>query len=581
MSDKADKAVPRTPAHRLVRYGEDRGLSLTEKIGHRLRRLQYRSFLHGLRLRGRFPLKLLAAPPDLWPGDPAVGRALIEGRLEYMGIAITTHGMRFSAVHAPPAWLEWLHSFRWLRDLAEAEKDYKRGASVVEPLVQRWLNEYAKFDELAWRADVLGERLMQWMTHAPYILSSEDHVYRSSVLNALARQGRHLVQTAEKTPEGLARIKATAGLMINGLLLPGGETRAHKGAQALERALDLFILADGGVASRCPEEQLAILKLLLTVRSVVQERKAEEPAGLTRAIDRLVPALRGVMLGDNHLSAVHGGGLTDKHVLEQALKLSGVSAKPLKNGIYSGFQRLEGGRSVVVLDAGPPPPGRVSQTAHAGTLAFEFSDGLNRVVVNCGGGRGTALALIPDLQQVLRASAAHSTLIIDDTNSTRIRDDGTLGKGVSEVTAVRQESEEGVLVDAVHDGYVRRFGFQHRRRLYLAADGMDFRGEDRLTGHKKRGLSLRGAQDVPFDVRFHLGPGIEATATADNQGALIKLPGGTVWQFKARGAAVSIAPSLWIDAEGRRRKTEQLVLSGEAGAQGAVVNWSFKRSAKQ
>ncbi|HLU90976.1 MAG TPA: heparinase II/III family protein [Pedomonas sp.] len=581
MSDKADKAAPRTPAHRLVRYGEDRGLSLTEKIGHRLRRLQYRSFLHGLRLRGRFPLKLLAAPPDLWLGDPAVGRALIEGRLEYMGISITTHGMRFSAIQAPQAWLEWLHSFRWLRDLSAAETDYKRGAAVVEPLVQRWLSEYAKFDELAWRADVLGERLMQWMTHAPYILSSEDHVYRSSVLNALARQGRHLLQTAEKTPEGLARIKATAGLMINGLLLPGGESRTQKGAAALERALDLFILADGGIASRCPEEQLAILKILLTVRSVAQERKAEEPAGLTRAIDRLVPSLRGVMLGDNHLSAVHGGGLADKNVLEQALKLSGVSAKPLKNGIYSGFQRLEGGRSVVVLDAGPPPPGRVSQTAHAGTLAFEFSDGLNRVVVNCGGGRGTALALIPDLQQVLRASAAHSTLVIDDTNSTRIRDDGTLGKGVSEVTAVRQESEEGVLVDAVHDGYVRRFGFQHRRRLYLAADGMDFRGEDRLTGQRKRGLSLRGAQNVPFDIRFHLGPGIEATPTADNQGALIKLPGGTVWQFKVRGAALGIAPSLWIDAEGRRRKTEQLVLSGEAGAQGAVVNWSFKRSARQ
>lgn len=574
--DKADSPVP---AHRLVRFGEDRGLSLAEKIGHRLRRLQYRSFLHGLRLRGRFPLKLLAAPPDLWSGDPAVGRALMEGRLEYMGISIVTHGVRFSAIHAPQAWLEWLHSFRWLRDLS-AEVDHKRGAAFVEPLVQRWLDEYSKFDELAWRADVLGERLMQWMTHAPYILASEDQVYRSSVLNALARQGRHLAQTAEKTPEGLARIKATAGLMINGLLLHGGESRAAKGAAALERALDLFILADGGVASRCPEEQLEILKLLLTVRSVVQERHTEEPAGITRAIDRLVPALRGVMLGDNHLSAVHGGGLGDKHVLEQALKLSGVTAKPLKNGIYSGFQRLEGGRSVVVLDAGPPPPGRVSQTAHAGALAFEFSDGLTRVVVNCGGGRGTALALIPDLQQVLRATAAHSTLVVDDTNSTRIRDDGTLGKGVSEVTAVRHESEEGVVVDAVHDGYVRRFGFQHRRRLYLSNDGMDFRGEDRLLPAKRRGFTLRSAHDVRFDVRFHLGLGIEATATADNQGALLKLPNGTVWQFKARGASLSIAPSLWIDAEGRRRKTEQLVLSGTAPAQGLVVNWSFKRSSK-
>lgn len=579
MSGERDSADTIVPGHRLVRFGEDRGLSLAEKIAQRLRRLQYRSFLHGLRLRGRFPLKLLAAPPDLWPGDPAVGKALIDGKLDYMGIAINTHGVRFSAIHAPAAWLEWLHSFRWLRDLA-AEVEHKRGAGVVEPLIQRWLEEYSKFDELAWRADILGERLMQWMTHAPYILSSTDHVYRSSVLNALARQGRHLVQTAEKTPEGLARIRATAGLLINGLLLPNGEVRAHKGAAALDRALELFILADGGVGSRCPEEQLDVLKLLLTVRQVIRERNVEEPAGVTRAIDRLTPALRGVLLGDGHLTAVHGGGLGDAHVIDQALKLSGVTAKPLKNGVYSGFQRLEGGRSIVVLDAGPPPPGRVSQTAHAGTLAFEFSDGLNRLVVNCGGGRDTALALIPDLQQVLRATAAHSTLVIDDTNSTRIRDDGTLGKGVSEVAAVRQESEDGVLVDAQHDGYVRRFGLTHRRRLYLSADGMDLRGEDSLHPTKRRNFGLRAADGIHFDIRFHLGPGIEATATAGNQGALLKLPGGALWQFKARGATLSVAPSLWIDAEGRRRKGEQLVLSAETGDDGAVVNWSFKRSGK-
>lgn len=566
-------------SHRLVRFGEDRGLSLSEKVASQFQRLQYRSFLHGLRLRGRFPLKLLAAPPDLWSGEAAIGRALMEGRLEYMGIAITTHGMRFAAIQAPLAWLEWLHSFRWLRDLA-AEVEYKRGAPFVEPLVHRWLDEFSKFDELAWRADILGERLMQWMTHAPYILSSSDHVYRSSVLNALARQGRHLAQTAEKTPEGLARIKATAGLVINGLLLPGGEARVHKGTAALEHALDLFIHADGGVASRCPEEALEILKLLLSVREVFKERGLEEPHGLVRAVDRLTPALRGAMLGDGHLTAVHGGGLADQHVLDTALKLSGVTAKPLKNGIYSGYQRLEGGRSIVVMDAGPPPPGRVSQTAHASTLAFEFSDGLNRVVVNCGGGRGTALALMPDLQQILRATAAHSTLVIDDTNSTKVRDDGALGKGVTEVTALRQEGEEGMIVDAVHDGYARRFGVLHRRRLYLSGDGMDLRGEDSLEPAKRRGFSLRSGGEFGFDIRFHLGPGIEATATADQQGALLKLPGGTLWQFKARGASLSLQPSLWIDAEGRRRKTEQMVLTGTTSASGCAVNWSFKRNAK-
>src|SRR3546814_8214617 len=55
-----------------------------------------------------------------------------------------------------------------------------------------------------------------------------------------------------------------------------------------------------------------------------------------------------------------------------------------------------------------------------------------------------------------------------------------LGKGVAEVLVHRQENEAGTWVDAGHDGYIRRFGIEHRRRFYLSANGQDLRGEDTL-----------------------------------------------------------------------------------------------------
>src|SRR3546814_11523655 len=45
----------------------------------------FRSPIHTLRLRGRYPLKLIAVPEDPFFGDVARGNALLEGKLRFRG----------------------------------------------------------------------------------------------------------------------------------------------------------------------------------------------------------------------------------------------------------------------------------------------------------------------------------------------------------------------------------------------------------------------------------------------------------------------------------------------------------------
>ena len=52
------------PGKRLIRVGDDRGLSLFERLSYRLHRFAWRTPVHKLRLRGRMPLKLIAVPKD-------------------------------------------------------------------------------------------------------------------------------------------------------------------------------------------------------------------------------------------------------------------------------------------------------------------------------------------------------------------------------------------------------------------------------------------------------------------------------------------------------------------------------------
>jgi uncharacterized heparinase superfamily protein len=170
--------------------------------------------------------------------------------------------------------------------------------------------------------------------------------------------------------------------------------------------------------------------------------------------------------------------------------------------------------------------------------------------------------------------AAHSTLILADSNSTAILGNATLGRGVTEVELDRQENEAGSRVEISHDGYVKRFGLVHQRILTLASDGRELRGEDILlpgNGGRKPALST-------FAARFHLAPGVEATPTADGMGALLRIDAGPLWQFRVRGAKLSIDESIWIDGAGRPNSTQQLVASGEAPPGGASISWSLKRA---
>jgi uncharacterized heparinase superfamily protein len=250
-----------------------------------------------------------------------------------------------------------------------------------------------------------------------------------------------------------------------------------------------------------------------------------------------------------------------------------VRARPLRQARGWGFQRLEAKSTAVVFDAAPPPPSRAFSGGCASNLAFELSDGANRLVVNCGGVGDAADALPADLVRALRSTAAFSTLTLGDRNSTAILDDGSLGKGVGQVELARDETAGIAVAEASHDGYVRRFGLVHQRQLTLAVDGRELRGQDNLIAEGRR----RKGQPVPFTIRFHLAPGVEVATTADGQGALLRIRGATVWQFRCRGGKLSIEDSLWVDGEARAHESQQLVIGGESPPEGTVVAWMFRR----
>ena len=521
--------------------------------------------------QGKQPLKLVAVPRDHVHGDRQRGEALLAGRFTAGTETISLKDLDFTAADSSGPLAEQLQGFSWLRDLAAAASREK-GARIGEAMVGRWLLAHGTRVDEAWAPHLWGERILFWTAYAPYILSSSDGGYRSALLNTLARGARHLDGNADKAPAGLDRVTAWCGGVAASLLVQGGVPRVARGEAGLGRALSSAQFDEGGLISRSPFEQMQLVDRLGLLRACYQAAKQTIPDTIEAASQASLAALHGVTLGDGALSSWQGCNPAEAARLTALIDGCGLRARPLRQARGWGYHRMSALGTILIIDAAPPPQQKVAAQGSASTLAFELSDGAQRLVVNCGGPGPLPTDLPVELVEGLRTTAAHSTLVLADTNSTNILTDGSLGKGVEDVAIDRHEDNDSSRLEASHDGYVRAFGMVHKRSLMLGNDGKELRGADHLQpkGRKK----IR--ESAPYAVRFHLAPGVEPTITADGMGAILRSKGAPPWNFRCRGGNLAVEESLWIDGHGQPHRTMQLVIAGEVSALGGEIGWQFR-----
>jgi uncharacterized heparinase superfamily protein len=414
---------------------------------------------------------------------------------------------------------------------------------------------------------VVATRVITWITWFDvFFLGAEADPLRERVLASISRQSRHLARVAAWEEIGAARFHSLAGLVIAGIALGWGERWLTRPLARLDRELDRQILPDGGHIERCPALQLSVLRDLVDIRTALRAGHIAVSEPLQKTIDRMAPMLRMLRHGDGRLAQFNDTAEAYGALADLVLTRAEVRARALVSAPHSGFQRLQGGKTVVITDTGAPPPHGIDRHAHAGTLSFEMSWGRERLIVNCGTWHGVN----SEWRRAARNSAAHSTLVVADTNSAEILEDGTLGRRPTVTMAERIEENGSQWIAATHDGYAATFGLVHTRQLFLSGDGEDLRGEDGLSGPAGTG----------FAIRFHLHPAVQVSLIQEGGAALLKLPSGVGFRLRAQGAQMNLGESVYLGA-GAIKKTQQIVLSGHVGSQGATVRWAIRREGKK
>jgi len=336
---------------------------------------------------------------------------------------------------------------------------------------------------------------------------------------------------------------------------------------ALEIALKKQILPDGGHFQRNPSIQYQVLIRLVRIRDTLTAAKLTLPHWLIDTIERMVPMLMAFTHGDGRLALFNDSSEGNGPAISQLIKKSGVQAKPLLNASHTGYQRAIANDSVLITDAGAAVVSGANRDAHAGLLSFEFSHGEHRLIVNCGASSDYS----DSWHTALRATAAHSTLCVDDTNAIEVFEDGGLGHFDTHVTNRRSEADGSTFFQMRHDGYRKLFGLVHARDIYLSSQGDDLRGKDSL----KLMIDHTGRTPTSYSVRFHLHPGVATSLAGNKKSAILKVSNKEGWRFRCSGGELSIEDSAYLGVPGRKRRTSQLVISGPINKQNIEIKWSL------
>jgi len=523
-----------------------------------MRRAMARMPRLGSTFGGGVPDAPAVAARDLWPGDAALGARLLRGEIEMLGAARPLKPGSWQDASGPEILRALAHGFTWLRDLRALGTDAAR--LRARALVGDWIANPSP-DPVAHRPDVAGARIAAWLGHYDFFFAAADDLFRQRLMARLVTDARLLAAAMPVEEMDGRALTALKGLLAAAMAMPDHAAFMSRGLRFLGQELTRQILPDGCHAERSPSAHMAALQELLEIRMLLQSAQVAPPAALGGAIARMAPVLRMFRHGDGGLALFNGSREDSATLIEQVLAQAGRTNNTIPNSLLEGgFQRLQAGRTVLLIDCGAPAPRGVDRFAHAGTLGMEISIGRQRLIVNC----GAAPAAPKEWLDAMRATAAHSTLVIADTSSSTLLPDG-VGRRPSRVVAQRQEDNGALWLDANHDGWKRSFGAIHHRRLWMAPSGDEIRGED----------AIEAATGQPYALRFHLHPSVQANPQQDGAAILLRLPNGGGWRLRSNAPRLALEESIYLGGTTPRR-CEQVVMSGFAD-EPQDVKWALSR----
>ena len=499
------------------------------------------------------------------PSDHETVREIMAGRYLLASKLVDTKGVSPFAVEIfSGSWRRDLHAFSWLRHFRNARDEGER--RFARTLVLDWIGRNSRFDPESWAPALTSVRVLNWLRHLPLLTVDASADQARLIKRSLGTQLQSLKLRGALARDPMDAIYTAAALLGAALCDESSSKIVTLRLTQLLQQLDGQVDVDGMHRSRNPQVQFKLLTELVSIRQALAQRHSGSLDAFGAMMEKMHLALDTLTLGTGEPAFFNGCGQLPVDLVI-AVQAQG-SARRKRSATLSGYGVLVSGSSTVIADSGVTPPLAFGANAHASALAFEFSNGNDLVIGNC----GPAPAEVTENRTLFRLGAAHSGPTIDRTSSAQVVMRGPNAnslRGFSGGCEVQVDDAEASMILSTA-AFANRFGVELERQLTLMAEGQTLVGQDRFVG--RSGALVKGK----LAIRFHLAPGAEATRPDGEDIILVRLKSGVVWKFLWEGGTASLDDSVRQSAHFGFFRTTQIVVETNIVA-GEELSWILTR----
>ncbi len=232
--------------------------------------------------------------------------------------------------------------------------------------------------------------------------------------------------------------------------------------------------------------------------------------------------------------------------------------------INNGIAFYSDKNKTLFFDVIQPNKDMISSNLSAGTLSFELSGFGEKIFTNCGGSENFGKN-----PEYLRYSAAHSTIILQNTNISEIREGNPHKKFPQSVVFRKETKDEEEILEGSHNGYLKKFNKIIKRKLIIFKNKNKLIGEDNLISYKDFNNRLI------YHIRFHINEEITFNFTNNKKNIILRTKLNNIWLFKSDTELI-VEDSILVD-HNVTKPIKQIVIKGVISDKKIIKKWSLEK----
>ena len=437
----------------------------------------------------------------------------------------------------------------------------KEGINLSKKNIFIWFKKYKYFRNFIWKDDYSSIRFINLIYNYDFLCSTldkKDIDYINFILNFHIK--RINLEIKRKKVEDISSYEILALVIIECISKNFNLKIIIKIKDLINSQLD-----EGSVhKSYNILEHAKFLNNLIEIKNIFLFLNLEIPEFLNNNILGMTSMLRTYKHADFSLPLFNGCNNNYNKEIENIFnKEQFLKSKPFtyyKNGVAS----YKDSNKVLFFDVIQPTKFNYHKDLNASSLAIEISANGEKIITNCGGAEGGGKN-----PAYLKYSAAHSTIVINNTNISEITEGGINKSFPKKVIFESQDHDKKIILTGTHNGYLKNYRKICKRELFINKRKNIFNGEDTI-------ISARSNVDkTVFHIRFHLMPEISTTVTENRKSVILKTRKNNIWIFKSNNK-IMIEKSIYVKKD-MAIETCQIVISGITSTLKNKIQWSLEK----